>query len=113
LGSWDPEGGILTIVRCEAPPPGAVYANFLWELQKDPFSGDGIQSYNDGPPEPGTPSYGPFYELETVSPVAETVPGGKVSHTHQTFHLEGDRKELDVLARRLLHAELAEMEKAF
>ncbi len=113
LGSWDSGSGILTVARCPKPEAEARYANFLWERQSDPFSGDGIQSYNDGPPEPGAPAYGPFYELETVAPVVETEPGGTIHHIHETLHFAGERAALSHVAVQLLGVSLEEIEAAF
>ena len=38
--------------------------------QKNPYCGDVINAYNDGPTEDGS-MMGPFYEIETSSPGAE------------------------------------------
>ena len=46
----------------------------MWEMQREPFKGDVINSYNDGPPAPGKPPLGPFYELETSSPALSLSP---------------------------------------
>ena len=43
------------------------YVNGQWGPQEDPFAGDVINSYNDGPVEDGS-IMGPFYEIETSSP---------------------------------------------
>ena len=31
----------------------------MWEMQSDPYTGDVINSYNDGPPAPGAAPLGP------------------------------------------------------
>ena len=74
----------------------------MWEIQKEPFAGDVVNSYNDGPPAPGAKPLGPFYELETSSPAAALAPGESLTHVHRTFHFQGEERDLDALARRLL-----------
>jgi len=102
LGSYDAERGVLTIVSFDRPEGATEYVNSMWEIQKEPFAGDVVNSYNDGPPSPGAKPMGPFYELETSSPAAALAPGASLTHVHRTFHLEGGPSELDALARRLL-----------
>jgi hypothetical protein len=112
LGSWDAQNGILTVVRYTLPEPKGSYVNSMWEIQKDPYSGDVVNSYNDGPPEPGQKSLGLFYELETSSPAAALSPGDHITHVHQTFHFAGERQALDRAALQLLGASLGDIEEA-
>ena len=49
-----------------------------------------FNSYNDGPPEPGKPALGGFYEIESLSPAAQLPTGKSLTHTQTTFHIEGD-----------------------
>jgi hypothetical protein len=112
LGSWDAENGVLTIVQFTLSEEN-LYVNSMWETQKDPFSGDAVNSYNDGPPAPGKKPLGPFYELESSSPAAALKPGGSLRHVHRTFHLIGPRAKLDVIAKSTLGAGLDEIESAF
>jgi len=78
----------------------------------DPYAGDVINAYNDGPPEPGAAPLGPFYELESSSPAAALQPGESITHVHRTFHFTGDREALDSLARNLLSLSLSVIEAA-
>jgi hypothetical protein len=112
LGSWDAENGVLTLVQYTLPKPPGRYVNSMWEIQKDPFAGDVVNSYNDGPPGPGQKPEGPFFELETSSPAAALAPGQSLTHRHRTLHLKGERKGLDLAARTWLHASLEEVEGA-
>ena len=89
LGSYDSENGMLTIVQYTLPAGATGYVNSMWELQKNPYGGDTVNSYNDGPPQPGAKPLGPFYELETSSPAAALAPGARVVHAHRTFHFVG------------------------
>ena len=81
-------------------------------MQDDPFSGDAINSYNDGPLEDGT-QMGPFYEIESSSPALALKPGESYAHIQRTYHFEGSEKELDVLAKKLLGVSIEEIKKQF
>lgn len=109
LGSYSAEAKLLTIVHYDGPKKNAPYVNSMWEEQKEPYKGDAINSYNDGPPAPGKPPLGGFYEIETSSPAAELAPGKDLVHTHRTFHFVGEPEELDPIARRALGVSLAEI----
>jgi len=104
LGSYDPDGNVLTIVQFNQPLTAAElpYVNSLWELQDRPFSGDAINSYNDGEAEPGAGQLGPFYEIETSSPAAVCEPGQAITHVHRTFHFAGETAALGAVAERVL-----------
>jgi hypothetical protein len=112
VGSWDTTSGVLTIVKYNQPTAVAEYVNSMWEIQQHPYAGDVVNSYNDGPPSPGEPQLGPFYELETSSPALALAAGQSVEHIEETYHFEGDRITLDALANRLLGASLEEIEKS-
>jgi hypothetical protein len=107
LGSYSRAMKLLTIVSYDKPPTATDYVNSMWETQKDPYGGDVVNSYNDGPTEPGKPSLGGFYELETSSPAAALAPGQSLVHTHRTIHLSGDEAALDPIAQRALGTPLA------
>jgi hypothetical protein len=112
LGSWDAARGLLTLVSYTSPAGATDYVNSMWELQEEPYRGDAVNSYNDGPPAPGAKPLGPFYELETSSPAAALAPGASLTHVHRTLHLQGERSELDAVARRLLGVSLGTIEAA-
>lgn len=101
-GSYDSAARVLTIVQYSRPAGASRYVNSMWEIQKDPYAGDVINSYNDGPPAPGKPPLGPFYELETSSPALSLGPGEEYEHVHRTFHLAGTEADLDRIARATL-----------
>ena len=89
-GSYDAERGVLTCVAYNQPAAGETdYVNSMWEIQQEPFAGDAINSYNDGPPSPGAKPLGPFYELETSSPALALQPGQTAEHVQVTCHWEG------------------------
>ena len=106
VGSYDSEGGVLTLVHYSLLEGSTDYVNSMWEIQDEPFAGDVVNSYNDGPPEPGAEPLGPFYELETSSAAAELAPGESLTHVHQTFHFHGPESELDAIARATLGVSL-------
>ncbi len=109
LGSYDAEGGVLTIVHYNKPTERRLYVNSMWEIQETPFSGDVVNSYNDGPPEPGAPPLGPFYELESSSPAALLDPEESLVHQHTTMHFTGAEQHLNELAGAVLGVGLADI----
>jgi hypothetical protein len=111
-GSYDAVNKVLTIVQYNKPQTAADYVNSMWELQKEPYKGDVVNSYNDGPPEPGAKPMGPFYELETSSPAAALKPGEAISHIHRTYHLQGAEADLDTIAKATLGVTIAEIKSA-
>jgi hypothetical protein len=113
LGSYDSSHGVLTIVQFNQPQGVIDYVNSLWRMQDNPFAGDALNSYNDGPPAPGRPPMGPFFELESSSPAAALAPGASLSHLHRTIHLMGPEDQLDRVSRVVLGVSLAEIQTAF
>jgi hypothetical protein len=101
-GSYDAAGEALTLVQFNRPEGATEYVNSMWARQDDPFAGDVVNSYNDGPPKPGAKPLGPFYELETSSPAAALAPGESITHVHRTFHAQGEAAALDGMARGAL-----------
>jgi len=110
-GSYDPDGGVLTLIQFTLPERSEGYVNSMWALQKDPYGGDVINSYNDGPLGPGQPPLGPFYEIESSSPAAALDPGASLLHRHRTVHLQGPVGELDAVAQVVLGVSLSEVVK--
>jgi len=113
LGSYDALNKVLTIVQYNKPADVTDYVNSMWELQDEPYKGDVVNSYNDGPAEPGAKPLGPFYELETSSPAAALKPGQTIQHIHRTIHLQGPEQDLDPIARALLGVSLDQIKSAF
>jgi Family of unknown function (DUF6786) len=112
--SYDASGHVLTLVQYTRPGDGVPrYVNSMWEIQREPYNGDVINSYNDGPPAPGKAPLGPFFELETSSPALRLAPEQQYTHVHRTFHFVGPEAELDRLARATINVGLEEMKHAF
>jgi len=112
-GSYDAAGHVLTLVQYTRPADATNYVNSMWEIQREPFKGDVINSYNDGPPAPGKPPLGPFYELETSSPALTLAPGNHYTHVHRTFHILGPDAELDRIAKATLKVGVRDLAGAF
>jgi len=113
LGSWDRDRGILSVVQFNLPgtaPNG--YNNNLWEIQEDPYCGDVINGYNDGPNESGG-QLGGFFELETISPALALETGGSYTHLHRTIRMEGDRQALSRVSVEVFGVDLDEIEHRF
>jgi hypothetical protein len=112
MGSYDSENNVLTLLICRIPEGKKDYVNSSWQIQENPYSGDALNSYNDGPLADGT-QMGPFYELETSSPAADLKPGESLSHIQYTIHLTGDQVKLDEVSRKVLGVSLKEISSAF
>lgn len=102
LGSYNPTTQTLTLVTYSFNPRNQRYVNSAWEQQKQPFAGDVVNAYNDGPMKPGQPQMGQFYEMESSSPAADLRPGASLSHRHTIIHLQGPERVLSAIAQRLL-----------
>lgn len=104
-GSYDSSKGVLTILSCKLPEGPASYVNGQWGEQEDPFAGDVINAYNDGPLADGS-IMGPFYEIETSSPGAELVPGASLVHSQKVVHIQGNEKDLAPIVKKVFGADL-------
>lgn len=106
-GSFDFENNVLTLIRFDLDPEGD-YVDSKWETQPEPYEGDAVNAYNDGPLEDGS-QMGPFYELESSSSVKELAPGGEMRHRQVTMHFEGGYEVLNELAAELFGISLDEV----
>ncbi|MFT6807314.1 MAG: hypothetical protein ACJA01_000534 [Saprospiraceae bacterium] len=113
MGSYDATNGILTIVKYNKPVGVTDYVNSMWEMQDKPYSGDAVNSYNDGSPSPGKKPLGPFYELETSSPALALKAGEHGTHIQTTCHFEGDKDKLNSIAEKLLGVSIIEIGGVF
>jgi hypothetical protein len=109
LGSYGREAGLLTLVHYDKPADRRDYVNSMWELQRDPYDGDVVHSYNDGPAGADRPALGSFYEIETSSPAADLAPGQSITHAHATLHLAAATAALETVALRALGTSLASL----
>jgi hypothetical protein len=110
--SYDPDRQALTIVKFTLPDAPHGYVNSMWAHQPEPYKGDVINSYNDGPltagAAPGAPT---FYELESSSPAAALRPGESLQHVHRTVHIQGPADRLNAVAVAVLGVSLDEIVK--
>lgn len=106
-GSYASDRNVLTIARFDIHPK-AVYLNQEWTTDKDPYTGDAMNAYNDGPLQDGS-QMGPFYELESVSPAAFLRAGASITHNHDVFHFTGPEEQLDSISLQLLGVSLEEV----
>ena len=111
-GSYDAGNQVLTLVQYSRPGGVNTYVNSMWEYQDEPFGGDVVNAYNDGPVNGGKP-LGPFYELETSSPAVELPPDSRLVHIHRTFHFSGPINDLNALAEKTLGIPLHAITNAF
>lgn len=102
MGSYDPDKNVLTLVSYSVHTNSSAYVNSLWEIQKQPYNGDIVNAYNDGPPTPDAKPLGPFYELESSSPAAELKPDNVITHVHTTYHIKGSTAQLDSIMFKVL-----------
>jgi len=112
LGSYDAVNQVLTIVQYNKPDGVVDYVNSMWQLQDQPYKGDVVNSYNDGPAQPGAKPLGPFYELETSSPAAKLSPGQMILHVHRTYHLQGPEADLNPIAKAILGVTISQIKSA-
>ncbi|MGB4772181.1 MAG: DUF6786 family protein, partial [Chitinophagaceae bacterium] len=110
LGSYDAKNKVLTIVQYNLPEGEANYVNSKWELQKNPYDGDVVNAYNDGPIE--GKQLGKFYELESSSPAKPLEPGASIRHLHRTIHVMGDSTALDGISHSILGVSLSSLKKS-
>lgn len=110
-GSVDTESGAITLILFTIDTAGR-YVNSKWEQQKEPYKGDVVNCYNDGPLADGK-QMGPFYELESSSDARPLSPGDSMVYRQTTVHLEGERSALDTLAQRLWHISIKDIAGTF
>ena len=106
---FDFEKNVLTLVLPQVHKD-APYVNSKWELQKEPYKGDVINSYNDGPLADGT-QMGPFFEIESSSPALELKKGETGEYSQTTCHLTGDYNSMKQIAQQLLGVNLDDLKK--
>ena len=111
-GSYDAQNNILNILWCDLPEGNTEYVNSKWGDQEDPFAGDAINAYNNGPLEDGT-QMGPFYELESSSPAAGLKPGETLTHRQRIFHFLGSEEQLSRITYKIFGLTLEEIKTKF
>lgn len=111
-GSYDETNNILTIIQYTFPENNLDFVNQKWEMQDEPYNGEVVFAYNDGPLEDGS-QLGPFYELESSSPAAFLAPEEELTHHHRVFHFSGEAEALNRISEKVLGVSLQEIVEAF
>ncbi len=96
----DKENSVLTVVTFSFESEATDYINSMWEWQDEPYKGDVINSYNDGPLDDGT-VMGGFYEIETSSKALFLSPNQSHTHCSTTIHIKGELATLEALLEKL------------
>lgn len=91
----DSKSHTLTIVKYNKSETNN-YVNLSWEIRDQPFKGDVINSYNDGPPSLGAKPMGPICEI-----------------LKQHFTLRADEKSIDRLYKKILGVSVNQINDAF
>lgn len=107
IGSYDSDNQVLTIVGYSFEND-TTYVNSEWKKQNNPYAGDVINSYNDGPLDNGE-QLGPFYELESSSSAKELGSRESIRHLHKTYHFEGDKNALNEISKKVLKLDLDDL----
>ena len=110
-GSYSADEGVLTITLFKVDRD-ATYLNQEWTTTKDPFTGDAMNAYNDGPLDDGS-QMGPFYEIESVSPAAFLEPKEELVHVHSVFHFTGNQESLNAISEKVLGTTLENIKNVF
>jgi len=97
--SYDFRQNVLTLILFSVDNTGR-YVNSTWKLQDQPYQGDVVNAYNDGPQADGT-QMGPFYEIESSSTANELKAGQSQTYRQMTCHFQGDYKTLHTLMQSL------------
>ncbi|MEA1875931.1 MAG: DUF6786 family protein [Bacteroidota bacterium] len=111
LGSYDSAKNVLTLMFYNKPKNHDGYVNSMWELQEQPFGGDVINSYNDGPLDDGS-QLGPFFELEASSPAATLKSGRSLTHINTTIHMSGSESSLNELMIKVFGTGIEDIKQA-
>ncbi len=107
--AYDFQNNVLTVLLPQVHPRAA-YVNSKWEWQSEPYKGDVINAYNDGPLEDGS-QMGPFFEIESSSPALQLKAGEEATYTQATVHLQGSYGEMKKLVQGLLSVDLDRVKK--
>jgi hypothetical protein len=106
-GSYDAKNKVLTIAQFTLSDGLTDYVNSAWKLQDNPFEGDAVNAYTDGPID--GKQMGKFYELESSSPALSLAPMKNAKHIHRTIHLSGSTVKLKEISKKLFGLELDQM----
>jgi hypothetical protein len=105
--SYDAQNKVLTIIQFTLPAGNTNYVNSLWQLQDEPYKGDALNAYTDGPVD--GKQMGKFYELEGSSPAMALLPGSSQTHVQKTIHLKGEEADLNIITQKLFGIKVSDI----
>jgi hypothetical protein len=105
--SYDAQNKVLTIIQFTLPAGNTNYVNSLWQLQDEPYKGDALNAYTDGPVD--GKQMGKFYELEGSSPAMALLPGSSQTHVQKTIHLKGEEADLNIITQKLFGVKVSDI----
>ncbi|MEI8206621.1 MAG: DUF6786 family protein [Kiritimatiellales bacterium] len=112
-GSYDPAAGRMTLLVYAPPKEYFGYVNSMWKLQDEPYKGDALNSYNDGPVDASGKQMGPFYEIESSSPALALQPGESGTHRQTIIHFYGEQSDLQKVLSAVARVELNKVKAMF
>ena len=89
------------------------YVNSMWEIQREPYKGDALNSYNDGPPARARSRSAPSTSSSPRHLRSRCSRASTTRTIHRTFHLTGPEASLDAIARKVLKVGLPAITSAF
>ncbi len=104
-GSYAADEQRLSIVRYRQTDD-SLYFNSNVTVQADPFRGEVIPVYNNGPLSDQVSPEASFYEMESAAALRSLAPGDSLWHYHEVYHFGGEETELAVIAKLVLGADL-------
>lgn len=101
-GCYRPELNTLTIIQYALPKGDSLYFNSEVSVQENPYMGEAIPIYNNGPMDYLPTDETSFFELESTSAMKELQTGDTLSHYHRIYHFTASYTKLDELAIEIL-----------
>lgn len=108
FGNYQPEINMLRIIQFQQSGDSLYFNSNVFE-QRNPYDGEAIAVYNNGPMNLSVGKENSFFELESASPQKELLPGESVSHFHRVFQFIGEKAELDRISQEVLGISLADI----
>lgn len=109
LGSYDANTNVLTVVNFSFYEKEKTYVNSQFKIQDEPYNGDVVNAYNDGPLDRNKDAKPTFYEIESSSHSKEVQPGESIIHFHRTFHFQGKQEQLSKITQALLDCKIEDI----
>lgn len=91
----------ITIVQHSVTTDG-LYFNSHVSVQDDPYQGEAISVFNNGPMDLTIEREHSFFELESTSTMKELEPGESLEHLHTVYHFDGSEEQISAISESLL-----------